>query len=206
MKKKNVLVNILLIMVLIALILGAIFLRMKIKTEEERIEKENVVLKDIVYDSDVMQVGYRNSNALISNFINAYNSKNGEQLVQSMNLVATYIYSECEHDGEFDRKYEEKLSTNLPAEELLIIQYSLQKEEKGIIEGVTNSDVELTLMECSEIQDVSKYLSKMTAKIRTISASDNVDEVDTLEFLLLHRDDSYQIIKYDMTETVPYNM
>ena len=85
------------------------------------------------------------------------------------------------------------------------MQYSLKKEETGIISGVeNNSSVELTLIENSEITDVSKYLSKMTAKIRTVSQVENIDEIDTLEFLLLHRDGAYNIIKFEMKESVPY--
>ena len=122
-----------------------------------------------------------------------------------MDLVATYIYSDCENESEFDTKYVDKLSRNLDTQELILMQYSLKKEETGIISGVeNNSSVELTLIENSEITDVSKYLSKMTAKIRTVSQVENIDQVDTLEFLLLHRDGAYNIIKFEMIDSVPY--
>ena len=122
-----------------------------------------------------------------------------------MDLVATYIYSDCENESEFDTKYVDKLSRNLDTQELILMQYSLKKEETGIISGVeNNSSVELTLIENSEITDVSKYLSKMTAKIRTVSQVENIDEIDTLEFLLLHRDGAYNIIKFEMIDSVPY--
>ena len=79
------------------------------------------------------------------------------------------------------------------------MQYSLKKEETGIISGVeNNSSVELTLIENSEITDVSKYLSKMTAKIRTVSQVENIDEIDTLEFILLHRDGAYYVMQYNL--------
>lgn len=208
MDKRNVLINVLLVMVFIALVLGAVFLRIKIdikKMNEEDVDKDKeIVLKDVIYDSAVSQVGYGEVEPILRNFVDAYNNKNGEQLAQMMNLVATYIYSECENESEFDKKYVEKLSTDLEAQELLLMQYSLQREEKGIISGVENSDVELTLIENSEITDTSEYLSKMTANIRTVSKTDNVDEVDTLEFLLLHRDGAYYIIKYDLKDSVPY--
>lgn len=206
MDKRNVLINVLLVMVFIALVLGAVFFKMKIDIKEENAEKvdEKIVLKDVIYDSAVSQVGYGEVEPILRNFVDAYNNKNGEQLAQMMNLVATYIYSECENESEFDKKYVEKLSTDLEAQELLLMQYSLQREEKGIISGVENSDVELTLIENSEITDTSEYLSKMTANIRTVSKTDNVDEVDTLEFLLLHRDGAYYIIKYDLKDSVPY--
>ena len=62
----------------------------------------------------------------------------------------------------------------------------------------------MELIENSQIEDVSKYLSKMTAKIRTISETEGIDEVDTLEFLLLHRDGAYHLMKYDNTDSEMY--
>lgn len=204
MNRRNFLLNLLLVMVLGALVLGAYYFKIRIGTEEEKIESHNVVLKDISYGSEIMQIGSTSADNIISNFIEAYNNKNGELLIQFMDLVATYIYSDCEYDSEFDKKYEEKLSSDIKSDEMILIQYSLQREEKGIINGIANNNVQLTLVENSEIEDVSKYLSKMSAKIRTISETDGIDEVDTLEFLLLHRDGVYNIIKYEMKDSVPY--
>lgn len=204
MNRRNFLLNLLLVMVLIALALGAYYFKIRIGTEEQKIESYNVVLKDISYGSEIMQIGSTSASNIISNFIEAYNNKNGELLIQFMDLVATYIYSDCENDSEFDKKYEEKLSSDIKSDEMILIQYSLQREEKGIINGMANNNVQLTLVENSEIEDVSKYLSKMTAKIRTISETEGIDEVDTLEFLLLHRDGVYNIIKYEMKDSVPY--
>lgn len=204
MNRRNFLLNLLLVMVLIALALGAYYFKIRIGTEEKKIESHNVVLKDISYGSEIMQIGSTSASNIISNFIEAYNNKNGELLIQFMDLVATYIYSDCENDSEFDKKYEEKLSSDIKSDEMILIQYSLQREEKGIINGMANNNVQLTLVEHSEIEDVSKYLSKMTAKIRTISETEGIDEVDTLEFLLLHRDGVYNIIKYEMKDSVPY--
>lgn len=204
MNRRNFLLNLLLVMVLGALVLGAYYFKIRIGTEEEKIESQNVVLKDISYGSEIMQIGSTSADNIISNFIEAYNNKNGELLIQFMDLVATYIYSDCEYDSEFDKKYEEKLSSDIKSDEMILIQYSLQREEKGIINGIANNNVQLTLVENSEIEDVSKYLSKMSAKIRTISETEGIDEVDTLEFLLLHRDGVYNIIKYEMKDSVPY--
>ena len=207
MNKKNFLVNLLMILVFIALALGAYYLKVRIGNEKEKTARvnEQVVLKDIYYDSAVTQISYGEAGPIIQDFVGAYNNKNGEMLAQVMDLVATYIYSDCENESEFDTKYVDKLSRNLDTQELILMQYSLKKEETGIISGVeNNSSVELTLIENSEITDVSKYLSKMTAKIRTVSQVENIDEIDTLEFLLLHRDGAYNIIKFEMKESVPY--
>lgn len=195
------------VLVLIALALGMYYFKIRISNEKEKTAHVNkqVVLKDIYYDSAVTQVSYGEAGLIIHDFVEAYNNKNGGMLAQVMDLVATYIYSECENESEFDTKYVDKLSRDLDTQELILMQYSLQKEEKGIISGVeNNSSVELTLIENSEITDVSKYLSKMTAKIRTVSQVENIDEVDTLEFLLLHRDGAYNIIKFEMIDSVPY--
>ena len=207
MNKKNFLVNLLMILVFIALALGAYYLKVRIGNEKEKTARvnEQVVLKDIYYDSAVTQISYGEAGPIIQDFVGAYNNKNGEMLAQVMDLVATYIYSDCENESEFDTKYVDKLSRNLDTQELILMQYSLKKEETGIISGVeNNSSVELTLIENSEITDVSKYLSKMTAKIRTVSQVENIDEIDTLEFLLLHRDGAYNIIKFEMIDSVPY--
>ncbi len=207
MSRKNFLVNLLMILVFIALALGAYYLKVRIGNEKEKTARvnEQVVLKDIYYDSAVTQISYGEAGPIIQDFVGAYNNKNGEMLAQVMDLVATYIYSDCENESEFDTKYVDKLSRNLDTQELILMQYSLKKEETGIISGVeNNSSVELTLIENSEITDVSKYLSKMTAKIRTVSQVENIDEIDTLEFLLLHRDGAYNIIKFEMKESVPY--
>lgn len=207
MSRKNFLVNLLMILVFIALALGAYYLKVRIGNEKEKTARvnEQVVLKDIYYDSAVTQISYGEAGPIIQDFVGAYNNKNGEMLAQVMDLVATYIYSDCENESEFDTKYVDKLSRNLETQELILMQYSLKKEETGIISGVeNNSSVELTLIENSEITDVSKYLSKMTAKIRTVSQVENIDQVDTLEFLLLHRDGAYNIIKFEMIDSVPY--
>lgn len=207
MSRKNFLVNLLMILVFIALALGAYYLKVRIGNEKEKTAcvNEQVVLKDIYYDSAVTQISYGEAGPIIQDFVGAYNNKNGEMLAQVMDLVATYIYSDCENESEFDTKYVDKLSRNLDTQELILMQYSLKKEETGIISGVeNNSSVELTLIENSEITDVSKYLSKMTAKIRTVSQVENIDQVDTLEFLLLHRDGAYNIIKFEMIDSVPY--
>ena len=76
------------------------------------------------------------------------------------------------------------------------MQYSLKNQEQALVNSILETNVTLELIENSEIQDVTKYLSKMTAKIRTISPDEGIDQTDTLEFLLLHKDKSYYIMNY----------
>ena len=180
------------------LLLG--FFGRKIKIKNDKVNNE-VVLRDIGYQSEVLPVGFNSANAILINFIGAYNEHDGKGVAQLMNLVATYIYSDCENKDDFDKAYEDKLSIKNEVDDIILMQYTLQNQEKAIIDGVNNTDVKLTLIENSEIEDKSKYLSRMTAKIRTVSETEGVDEVDTLEFILLHRKDAYYIIEYNLIET-----
>lgn len=200
MKKKKVLINLLLIIILIDLLALAWFFGKKVKIKNEQNTGE-VVLREIGYNSSVLPVGYKNANGILSNFIEAYNAHDGKGVAQLMNLVATYIYSNCENKDEFDKAYEEKLSIKNEVDDIVLMQYTLQKQEAAIIDGIDKVDVKLTLLENSEIEDKSKYLSKMTAKIRTVSKVEQIDQVDTLEFVLLHRNDAYYIMEYNLIET-----
>ena len=115
-----------------------------------------------------------------------------------MDQVGLYIYVE-ESDGDetkFDDKYEEILSNPSDYDDLIVMQYSLKNQEQALVNSILETNVTLELIENSEIQDVTKYLSKMTAKIRTISPDEGIDQTDTLEFLLLHKDKSYYIMNY----------
>lgn len=200
MKKKKVLINLLLVIILIDLFALVWFFGRKIKIKNNQ-DTGEVVLREIGYNSSVLPVGYKNANGILVNFIEAYNAHDGKGVAQLMNLVATYIYSDCENKDDFDKAYEDKLSIKNEVDDIVLMQYTLQNQEKAIIDGINETDVKLTLVENSEIEDTSKYLSKMTAKIRTVSETEKIDEVDTLEFILLHRNDAYYIIEYNLIET-----
>ena len=195
MNYKKILINLLLLLILISLIFIGIFVYKKYDEHRKKEEADNIELTEIGYGSKVSPIGFTDASGILNAFISAYNESNGEQLVSIMNLVGTYIYSEFGEEN-FDSKYEEILSKPDEFEDLIIMQYSLQKEEAGIIEGVKSDSVTLSLIENEEINDVSKYLSKMTAKIRTVSETEGIDKVDELEFILLHRDKAYYIMNY----------
>ncbi|MCI8291083.1 MAG: hypothetical protein HFJ25_02350 [Clostridia bacterium] len=197
MNKKNFLLNLVLVIILIILVVIGIFVVRKLKVQKSQ-KKGEVVLKEIGYQSSVTPVGFHNAQGILLNFIQSYNNHDGSGVAQIMNLVGTYIYSECENKDDFDKAYEEKLAIDREVDDIVIMQYSLQKQEQSIIEGVNNADVQLTLIENSEIEDKSKYLSKFTAKIRTVSEKENIDEIDTLEFILLHRDGAYYVMQYNL--------
>ena len=182
---------------------ASVVLAKKDKQRRDKEAKKNITLTDIGYETEIGQVGYDTASGILGAFIQAYNEHDGAGVAAIMDQVGVYIYvEECDSDqSKFDDKYEEILSN--PSEEyddLIIMQYSLQKQEKELVDLISQTNVTLELVGCSEIQDVTKYLSKMTAKIRTVSADDGIDEVDTLGFLLLHRDQSYYIMDYYLAD------
>lgn len=199
MNKKKVLINLLLLLILISLVCFGIFLYKKVKNNQEKNATKNVVLKDIGYDSQVSPVGFANAKGILNNFIEAYNTSDGKKLASIMNLVGTYIYSEY-GEAEFDKKYEEILVEPNEYKDLIIMQYSLKKQEEALISALNSYKVQVSLIENSEIEDVTKYLSKMSAKIRTVSEQDGIDQIDELEFLLLHRDGTYYVMDYVLKE------
>lgn len=203
MGKKKLLINIGLVIILIVCMSASVVLAKKDKQRRDKEAKENITLTDIGYETEIGQVGYDTASGILGAFIQAYNEHDGAGVAAIMDQVGVYIYvEECDSDqSKFDDKYEEILSN--PSEEyddLIIMQYSLQKQEKELVDLISQTNVTLELVGCSEIQDVTKYLSKMTAKIRTVSADDGIDEVDTLGFLLLHRDQSYYIMDYYLAD------
>lgn len=203
MGKKKLLINIGLVIILIVCMSASVVLAKKDKQRRDKEAKENITLTNIGYETEIGQVGYDTASGILGAFIQAYNEHDGAGVAAIMDQVGLYIYvEECDSDqSKFDDKYEEILSN--PSEEyddLIIMQYSLQKQEKKLVDLISKTNVTLELVGGSEIQDVTKYLSKMTAKIRTVSADDGIDEVDTLGFLLLHRDQSYYIMDYYLAD------
>ncbi len=198
MEKKNLLINIgLVILLIICIILGVVLTKQDIKRREKE-EKEDIKLTEIGYGSEIGQVGYQNANGILNAFIQSYNEHDGEGVASIMDQVGLYIYvEECDSDqSKFDDKYEEILSNPSDYDDLIVMQYSLKNQEQALVNSISETNVTLELIGNSEIQDVTKYLSKMTAKIRTISPDEGIDQTDTLEFLLLHKDKSYYIMNY----------
>lgn len=198
MGKKNLLINVGLTILLIACVIIGVFLTKQDIKRREKEEKEDIKLTEIGYGSEIGQVGYQNANGILNAFIQSYNEHDGEGVASIMDQVGLYIYvEECDSDqSKFDDKYEEILSKPSDYDDLIVMQYSLQKQEQALVNSISETNVTLEVIENSEIQDVTKYLSKMTAKIRTISPDDGIDQTDTLEFLLLHKDKSYYIMNY----------
>lgn len=197
MEKKKIAINILLCIVLVVLVVLIVFLYDRNKKIWEKKAAENVTLTEISYGSEIVQIGYAEADGLLDAFVNAYNDHNGEAIIQIMDLVSAFIYEEVESDiNKFDDKYVEILSNPSEYEDLILMQYSLKNQEKSLIDAISATNVTLSIEDYSEIEDVTKYLSKMTAQIRTISAEEGINQVDTLEFLLINKNNSYNILNY----------
>ncbi len=197
MNKKKAIINILLCIILTVLVVLVVVLY---KKEVKRIAKEaaeNVTLTEIGYGSEVQQLGYEDANGILTAFVNAYNEKNGEGIIQIMDLVSGYIFEQADYNiDKFDEKYVEILSNPSEYDDLVIMQYSLKNEEASLIQAINQVNVQLSVEENSEIEDLTKYLSKMTAKIKTVSEEEGINQVDNLEFLLLHKGNAYHILNY----------
>lgn len=197
MNKKKALINLLLLIILVALVVLICVFYKKYDEDRKKEAAENVTLTEIGYGSEIEKLGYDNANIILKNFISGYNDHSGSKVVSMMDLAAKYIYKLAEDENvDFDQKYVEILSNPNGYKDLYVMQFSLQQEEKGLVSFIDNTNVELSLVENTKITDVSKYLSKFTAKIRTVSSVEGVDQEDTLEFLLSHKDKAYYIIDY----------
>ena len=205
MVKKKMLVNFILLLILVGLVILAVaFWKNEEKRNAENQPENEVELTKIEYGSSVSPIGYSNANDIINSFIDAYNNHSGSDLVSIMDLVATYIYSDCENPKEeFDDKYVECLTSNIDSADrskLIILQSSVKQQEDSLIDSINKTNVELTLVDNTEIEDISKYLSTFTANIRTVSADEGIDEVDNMKFTLLHDGSAYYIIDYRLND------
>jgi hypothetical protein len=200
MNKKKAIINFILLVLLTALIVVMCAVIKKDKEKKNNNVSNEVEIREIMYGSQISSVGYTSADVIASNFVQAYNDKDGEFLVSFMDLVGTYIYSECGKDiNKFDQMYEDILavgSTKYSDEDFLIMQYSLQAEENRMLEAISKVDVQLTLESNTQIEDVTKYISKFTAQIHTESETEGVSQTDTVEFILLKSDDAYHLIDY----------
>ncbi len=200
MNKKKAIINFILLLLLIVLIAVMCVVIKNNKGKKNSNVSNEVTIREIKYGSQILPVGYTSADVIASNFVQAYNEKDGEFLISIMDLVGTYIYSECGKDiNKFDQMYEDILavgSTKYSDEDFLIMQYSLQAEENRMLEAISEVDVQLTLESNTQIEDVTKYISKFTAQIHTESEAEGVNQTDTVEFILLKSDGAYHLIDY----------
>lgn len=193
--------NIILMIIFVVLAVLVVILydkNAKIAKEKKVEEAANVTLTDISYGSEITQVGYKDAKSLLNAFITAYNTHNGTGIVEIMDMVAGYIYvEEAEYDiSKFEENYIRILSNPEEYDDMILMRYTLPNQELSTIESINNTNVTLELVDNTDVEEVSKYVAKMTADIRTYSEIEKIDQTDKLEFLLLHKDGAYYIIDY----------
>lgn len=214
--KKRLRGNILLLVWVIALIAVAVVLVVRFNKshpEEEKVDPGE--LKNVGYNNLVDHMGYPDPKNLCRDFIQAFNTSDGELLASLMELPSEYIYDyikyEVEQEGtaqdidqetvkRFDDKYEEVMKNPRDFKDFVLMQYEMEKKEKEIINGMPKEATVLTLLNEPEVEEVTKYLSKMIIKVNVKNST--VDEDDTIELRLLHRNETYFLMNYLLVDSV----
>lgn len=214
--KKRLRGNILLLVWVIALIAVAVILVVRFNKshpEEEKVDPGE--LKNVGYNNLVDHMGYPDPKNLCRDFIQAFNTSDGELLASLMELPSEYIYDyikyEVEQEGtaqdvdqetvkRFDDKYEEVMKNPREFKDFVLMQYEMEKKEKEIINGMPKEATVLTLLNEPEVEEVTKYLSKMIIKVNVKNST--VDEDDTIELRLLHRNETYFLMNYLLVDSV----
>ena len=214
--KKRLIGNFLLLVWVIALIAVAVIL--VVRFNKSHPEEENVdsgELKNVGFNNLVDHMGYPDPKNICRDFIKAFNTSDGELLASLMELPSEYIYDyikyEVEQEGtaqdvdqetvkRFDDKYEEVMKNPREFKDFVLMQYEMEKKEKEIIDGMPKEAATLTLLNEPEVEEVTKYLSKMIIKVNVKNST--VDEDDTIELRLLHRNEAYFLMNYLLIDSV----
>lgn len=214
--KKRLIGNFLLLVWVIALIAVAVILVVRFNKshpEEEKVDSGE--LKNVGFNNLVDHMGYPDPKNICRDFIKAFNTSDGELLASLMELPSEYIYDyikyEVEQEGtaqdvdqetvkRFDDKYEEVMKNPREFKDFVLMQYEMEKKEKEIIDGMPKEAATLTLLNEPEVEEVTKYLSKMIIKVNVKNST--VDEDDTIELRLLHRNEAYFLMNYLLVDSV----
>ena len=214
--KKRLIGNTLLLVWVIALIAVAVILVVRFNKshpEEEKVDSGE--LKNVGFNNLVDHMGYPDPKNICRDFIKAFNTSDGELLASLMELPSEYIYDyikyEVEQEGtaqdvdqetvkRFDDKYEEVMKNPREFKDFVLMQYEMEKKEKEIIDGMPKEAATLTLLNEPEVEEVTKYLSKMIIKVNVKNST--VDEDDTIELRLLHRNEAYFLMNYLLIDSV----
>ena len=214
--KKRLIGNTLLLVWVIALIAVAVILVVRFNKshpEEEKVDSGE--LKNVGFNNLVDHMGYPDPKNICRDFIKAFNTSDGELLASLMELPSEYIYDyikyEVEQEGtaqdvdqetvkRFDDKYEEVMKNPREFKDFVLMQYEMEKKEKEIIDGMPKEAATLTLLNEPEVEEVTKYLSKMIIKVNVKNST--VDEDDTIELRLLHRNEAYFLMNYLLVDSV----
>lgn len=219
-EKKILIFNIFLVVILIALIVIGIIRWIQVRPSNVETEEE-VVLKSVGYNSTIEHFGFKDANGITNAFISSFEELNGEKLAGMMNLGGTYIFSyvqdELTKEGvakedlkkeaikRFDDKYVEVMKNPKDFSDFILMQYVMAEREEQIINGMPATVPNFEVIGDPKIEDLTKYLSKIDLTINVTSVPEGINELDIVELLLLHRDDTYYLMNYDLISSVPEN-
>ena len=158
MKKKNGITNFILLVILaILIIVAVVIVKIEEKNKQENPVEETIKLRAIGYGSTIQKLGYTDAGTIINTFINGYNEHSGESVASNMDFVGMYIYSACgDPQKEFDDKYIEYMRSDsqIGMEEMIILQNSAKQQEDGLVKGINETNVQLEVLEYTEIEDI----------------------------------------------------
>lgn len=217
-EKKSLIFNIFLVIILIALIVVGVAKWLQMKQNNVKAEEE-VVLKEVGYNSTVEHYGYKDAKGITNAFISSFEELSGEKLASMMNLGGTYIYSYIQDEltkegvskedlkqetiNRFDDKYVEVMKSPKDFSDFILMQYVMAEREEQIINGMPATVPNFTVIGEPKIEDMTKYLSKIDLTIEVTSALEEINEIDSVELLLLHREDTYYLMSYDLISSIP---
>lgn len=212
--KLKLIFNIFLFIVFTALVVTLILVgaqKFKDKKQKEQGEQQ-IELKEVGYGSTVDHVGYRDAGGVSKAFISAFNNNSGEELASMMNLPSEYIFDyityELEQEGvaeenlydetvkRFDARYEEIMQEPSQFKDFILMQYEMATKEEEIIGGMPAVAPTVTLLNEPEIKDITKYLSTIDLEVHLEIPSQKINQKDTVQLLLLHRDGTYYLMRY----------
>ena len=217
-EKRKLIGNIFLLILAVILIVTMVVLLGKYKQNNQEPEEE-VELKEVGYNTSIEHVGYKDAKGVADAFISSFEQLSGEKLASMMNLGGTYIYSYLEDKltkegvskenlqqeviNHFDDQYYEVMKSPKDFSDFILMQYSMEEREQQIINGMPATCPNFIVIGEPEIQDMTKYLSKMDLSISVTSEAEGINEFDIVELLLLHRDDTYYLMQYETIASNP---
>ena len=219
-EERNLIVNIFLVIIALILIVTCGILWARQIKNTPPVEEE-VELREVGYDSKVEHYGYKDAKGIIDAFMYSYEHLSGESLASMMNLGATYVYTyvrdELSKQGvpeenlkeetikHFDDKYVEIMKNPSEFQDFVLMQYVMREQEDQIINGMPATVPNFIVLGEPQIEDLTKYLSKIDVNISVISEVEGINQIDTIEMLLLHKRDIYYLMSFDRIATIDAN-
>lgn len=218
-KEKRKLIGNIFLLILAAILIAVMVVLLTRYKQNNPEPEEEVELKDVGYNTTIEHVGYKDAKGISDAFISSFEELSGEKLASMMNFGGAYIYSyladkltkegvsaedlEQEVINHFDDQYYEVMKSPKDFSEFILMQYSMEEKEQQIINGMPATCPNFIVIGEPEIQDITKYLSKLDLSVSVTSEAEGINEFDIVELLLLHRDDTYYLMDYTTIASNP---